>query len=108
MSAAMSKELKGKIRNVLEDLVNGKPGAVLLITMGSDPITRDAANYLDDIGVLQRLEHSWRLTAYGREYWDRINTPTPLYWFKQNWFPAIVAAATILASIGGAVANFVS
>ena len=72
----------------------------------------EAAFYLIDLGVLQAFtigDRTYlRTTAYGREYWERINTPVPWYWFRQNWFPAIVAAATILASIVGAVANFVS
>ena len=46
-----------------------------------------------------------RLTAYGREYYEKLTTFAPWYWFKRNWFPAIVAAATIATSVGGIVVN---
>ena len=105
MPKAISRELQQEIRRLLEEQINGKAGTVVILAFGDRPITFDAVYYLGDLGVLERQGHHWRLTAYGREYWDRINTPAPWYWFKQNWFPAIVAAATIAASVGGIVAN---
>ncbi len=105
MPKAISRELQQEIRKVLEEQINGESGTVVVLHMGDNPITFDAVNYLGDIGVLERREHHWRLTAYGREYWERINTPAPWYWFKQNWFGAIVATATIAASVGGIVVS---
>ena len=106
MTKGVSKELRQEIHSVLEELINDGPGAFVSLSAGTKSITFDAVNFLADSGVLVRGNSEYRLTAIGREYWDRINTPTPVYWFCQNWFPAIVAAATIAASISGAVANF--
>ena len=46
----------------------------------------------------------YRLTAYGREYWDQLNAPRR-YWFRRNWFAASVAGATIVAASASAGAN---
>ena len=105
MPSTMSKELKQEIRRLLEEQINGEPGTVVFLSLATPPITHDAASFLGDLGVLERQEHIWRLTAYGREYWERINTPAPLYWFKQNAFAATVAFATIATSISGIVFN---
>ena len=108
MSKTMPKELNQEIRKTLETLIEGKPGTRILLTAGRSAEERDAIAYLTDIGALVNDGHSVRVSAYGREYWERINTPTPLFWFKQNWFPATVAFMTIVASVTGAIANFVS
>ena len=109
MAKGVPRELDKAIRKLLGDLVNAKPGSFIVATFGTDPLERDAMHYLRDIGAFEDVSSGgFRLTAYGREYWERINTPTPLFWFKQNWFPATVAFMTILASVTGAIANFVS
>lgn len=105
MGKGVSKELRQEIRRVLEEQINGGPGTYVTLSFGTDSIKVDAVNFLADLGVLGG-EGTYRLTAFGREYWDRINTPAPVYWFCQNWFPALVAAATIAASVTSAVANF--
>ena len=106
MSKAMSNELRKEVRSSLGALVNAEPGTFIFINLATPDIDRDAINYLNDIGALQDIgTGTYRLTACGREYWDRLNTPTPVYWCKQNWFPAIVAAATIAASMGGIIVN---
>ena len=106
MAKGVPKELRVAYRKLLGDSVNAKPGALIAATGGTDPLERDAMHYLRDIRAFEELSSGrFRLTAYGREYWDKITTFPPWYWFKQNWFPATVAAATILASVGGIVAN---
>ena len=108
MAKGVSRELERESRDVLKSLIEGKPGTKKAMTFGISPSEGDAIAYLTDIGALVREGHAVRVSAYGREYWERINTPTPLFWFKQNWFPATVAFMTILASVTGAIANFVS
>ena len=107
MPKSITKELTNEIRRVLEEQINGGPGTYVILKFGTDSIKIDAVNFLADLGVLHKEgSSSYRLTATGREYWDKINTPRPIYWFKQNRLPALVAAATIAASITGAVAIF--
>ena len=79
--------------------------AIYIITtsMGTDRLTYDAVSYLADIGAFERTgTGTFRLTAYGRENWEQRTTPR-WYWFRYNWFPASVAAGTIL--FAGVVAN---
>ena len=45
------------------------------------------------------------LTPAGWEYSDRLRLGPVLYWLKHNWFPATVAAATILVGIGTILAQ---
>ena len=106
MVKGVSKELRQEIHRILEEQINGEPGTFVFLSMGTGGITFDAVHFLEDLGVLFHSNSAYRLTAYGREYWDRMNTPAPVYWFCQNWFPAVVAAATIAASVTSAVANF--
>ena len=106
MAKAMSEELRGEIRRILKEQIDGEPGCRVFLDFSSQEITHDAVGYFKDKGVLEvERAGAYRLTAYGREYWDRINTPMPIYWFKQNWFGASVALATIAASIGGIIVN---
>ena len=121
MSRGVSKELNVEIRRVLEEAVESKPGSKAIVrqlyevigndSLGNDPLRNLAIEYLIDRKVFEPRPitpglqgETIRVTAYGREYWEKISTPTPVYWFKQNWLPAIVALATIVA----ALANFVS
>ena len=107
MSKAMSKELKREIQKLLKSLIEESPGSRLAVAADSPPLTREAALYLEDIGALQKgnTGGSRRVTAYGRAYYEELTTFALWYWFKRNWFPAIVALATIAASVGGVVAN---
>ena len=109
MAKGVPKELRVAYRKHLRDLVYAKPGTFIATSISTGPLDNDALQFLTDIGAFERTPTgSYRLTAYGREYWDQITTFAPWYWFKQNRFPATVAAATILASLTGAIANFVS
>ena len=112
MSKAMPKELRDGIRNVLETLMGPNEGTIEILyeAMFTDPSLRTAgaADYLEDLGALEPTGTTLRVTAYGREYYEKLTTFAPWYWFKQNWFPAIVAFMTILASVTGAIANFVA
>ena len=107
MLKALSKELKREIRKLLKSLIEESPGSRLAVAADSPPLIREAVWYLEDIGTLQRRNTggSLRVTACGREYYEELATFTLWYWFKRNWFPAIVALATIAASVGGVVAN---
>ena len=109
MVRGVSKELENEIHRVLEESVNARPGNFIPNPQGIDRLRYDAILYLEDVGAFEQTRSgSFRLTAHGREYWDRLNTWTPWYWFKQNWFPAIVAAGTILFSAAAAAANIVN
>ena len=103
----VSKELQREIRSVLGDLVNGKPGGRIMVHLNMNPLTRDAINYLDDIGAFEKMGTSaYRVTAFGREYYEKLTAPRR-YWFKQNWFPAIVAGIAIVTSVAGIAVNVV-
>ena len=110
MAKAVSKELRGEIRRVLEESVNENPGRFRSIGQGIDRLEYEAIHYLADIGAFEQTgSGSFRLTAYGREYWDQLNAPR-WYWFRRNWFAASVAGATIVAasvSAGANIANLI-
>ena len=104
----MSRELEREIRSKLDSLVNGKAGTRAFTHLNIDPTERDAIDYLHDVGALDHLgTGSFRVTAYGREYWEKLTAPR-WYWFRLNWFLASVAGATILVSVVAAVANIVN
>ena len=108
MPRGVSKELESEIRNLLTELVNGEPGAFIAPSMGTGPLKIDAMHYLKDIGAFEREgSGSYRVTAFGREYWEKLNAPR-WYWFRRNWFPASVAGATIVAASVSAAANIVN
>ena len=108
MSRGLSKQLEDMVRSKLGELVNGKPGSMVFTPVNTDPLERDAINYLEDIGAFEHLgTGSFRVTAQGRGYWEKLNAPR-WYWFRQNWFPASVAAGTILFSAAAATANILN
>ena len=110
MVKGVSKELENEINRVLEDSVNAGPGSFITTPLGLDRLTYDAVRYLADVGAFEQTgTGSFRLTAYGREYWDQLTAPR-WYWFRRNWFAASVAGATIVAasvSAGANIANLV-
>ena len=108
MTGGLSKELKDMIRSKLGELVNGEPGAMTFTHLNIDPLERDAINCLEDIGAFENVgTGSFRVTAQGRDHWERLNAPR-WYWFRRNWFAALVAGATILAASASAAANIVN
>ena len=108
MVRRVSKELKREIYKVLEEAVNAKLGSIVMVSLDQDRSGYAAAHYLADIGAFERGNPGrFRLTAQGREYWDMLNAPR-WYWFRRNWFPASVAAGTILFSAAAAAANIVN
>ncbi len=75
---------------------------------GTPALELDAVHYLADIGAFAGSSAgSFRLTAYGREYWEQITGPRR-FWYRRNWFPAWVAGATVLAASVSAAANIVN
>ena len=108
MSRGITGELEREIRSQLSKMVHGEPGTMIFISLGTPSLEREATNYLHDIGAFENLGHgNYRVTAYGREYWEKLTAPR-WYWFRRNWFAASVAAATILVSVVAAVANIVN
>ena len=106
MDKGVPKELRREIRSVLAELVNGEPGGIIPMRLNMDSLRRDAINYLDDIGAFENVGTSgYRVTAFGREYWDKLNTWDPWYWFTHNVFPTTVAFATIATSASGIIFN---
>ena len=78
MARGISKELEKEIRKVLEELVNSEPGGFNAPTFATPALELDAVHYLADIGAFRKEgAGSYRLTAQGREYWEKINTPAP-------------------------------
>ena len=107
MTRGVSKELESEIYKILEKSVNAKLGSIVMVPLDGDRSEYAAAHYLADIGAFeQRGTGSFRLTAYGRDYWEKLNAPR-WYWFRRNWFPATVAAIASVSSIGGIVVNVV-
>ncbi|MYC38258.1 MAG: hypothetical protein F4X66_15295 [Chloroflexi bacterium] len=108
MARGVSKELEDEICKVLEESVNARPGSVFNIPQGTDRLRYDAISYLEDVGAFGYGNlGSLRLTAQGRDYWEKLNAPR-WYWFRRNWFPASVAAGTILFSGAAAAANILN
>lgn len=108
MARGTPKDLQNGVRKLLTQLVNAEPGSFLVTTMGTDSLEIDAMRYLEDIGAFEQTgSGSYRITAYGRDYWEKLNAPR-WYWFRQNWFPASVAGATIVAASVSAAANIVN
>ena len=50
-------------------------------------------------------DYTVHLTPAGWEYWKELQLGSTLYWLDKNWFPATVAAATILVGIGTIMAQ---
>ena len=108
MTRGVSKDLESEIYKILEKSVNAKLGSIVMVPLDGDRSEYAAAHYLADIGAFeQRGTGSFRLTAYGRDYWEKLNAPR-WFWFRQNWFAALVAGATIVAASASAAANIVN
>ena len=108
MTRGVSKDLESEIYKILEKSVNAKLGSIVMVPLDGDRSEYAAAHHLADIGAFeQRGTGSFRLTAYGRDYWEKLNAPR-WFWFRQNWFAASVAGATIVAASVSAAANIVN
>ena len=76
--------------------------------LNMDYLERDAINLLHDLGAIEDLgSGSFRVAAYGRDYWEKLTAPR-WHWYRRNWFPALVAGATILFSSVAAAANIIN
>ena len=109
MVKGVSKELEREIRKTLKLLIEAKPGYVFHISGNELGLVKDALAYLADIDVLEARTGGYRLTAEGRDYWEKLNAPR-WYWYRRNWFAASVAGATIVAasvSAGANIANLI-
>ena len=111
MAKARKKFLNRNIREVLDDVISLLPGQGFVPILEYGHPRTEAIEHLIQLGVLTPViigavsqQQYVDMTVKGWDYWEKVTTPR-WYWFKQNWFPAIVAAATIAASVGGIVAN---
>ena len=107
MAKGVSKELRTEIRKLLGDLINApEPDSFITSTEGSGSLEVEAMRYLRNKGAFESAGSSgFRITSYGREYWEELTTFPPWYWFKKDFFPATVAFATIATSVSGIVFN---
>ena len=105
----MKPELRREMLRILKDLMESKPGARrVLLTLGTEALTRDAALYLEDADALQRGSNnsSYRLKLKGYEIYDQLRSPR-LYWIRNNWFAVAVLAVSSIATVSGAVLSAV-
>ena len=107
MARGVSKKLEREIRDSLEFFIEAEPGYRHHVSGNEPGFMQDALSYMADIDVLASGGGYYRLTARGREYLEMLNAPR-WYWFRQNWFPASVAAGTILFSATAATANLLN
>ena len=115
MSKGIPRELKKDIYEVLNDLANRQPGTEPPLRnhfieqrrnqTKSKYLAVQAVFHLTDIGVLDPNLNGLRITAFGWDYWERLNTRRIVYWCRQNAFAATVAITTIATSVGGIVFN---
>ena len=110
MSKAMPKDLKEEIQRVLDECLYNGPAHQFRLRFDAPPLRKAAVYFLSDIGALEHVDGErdiYRLAAAGREYWEKLRAPR-WYWFRQNWFAASVAGATIVAASVSAAANIVN
>ena len=64
------------------------------------PVEKDALKYLTSKGYLEDVgvDGPFRLTARGWDYQEQLKC-APWFWFKNNWFPLVVALATTATSL---------
>ena len=101
----MDKELNVRVKEILGHLVtpeyrDGVGGPRGFLAPSKSPLDWDAMSYLEDKGCVEGVDapSQCRITARGRDYWEQLDRPIR-YWFKRNWFPAVVAAVTILVGV---------
>ena len=108
MGRAVSKEMREEIHRILGESVNGPPGENIYLRGGDGGLRYSVVCYLEDIGAFHKLQEGvFRVTAQGREHWEKMNAPRK-YWLRQNWFPASVATGTILFSAVATTANVIN
>ena len=115
MTRGIPRELKKEIYEVLKDLANRQPGTEPPLRSifiehrrtqtNSEYLAVHAVFHLTDIGVLDPNLNGLRITAFGWDYWEKLNTPRIVHWLRQNAFAATVAVATIATSVGGIIFN---
>ena len=110
MAKGVSKELEKAIREILNEGINKSQdeGSKTLALNWAQGINSQAIRYLGDRGFIDTNEEYrdyLRITASGRDYYEKLTTFAPWYWFKQNAFAATVAFATIATSVSGIVFN---
>ena len=118
MAKGVSDELEKLSEKILRDVINTPPGV-------DYPMPQNATGQAPEIKAIEYLLIEGALvqgtvplpglgggeevipiamvTRRGREYFEELSTPTPVYWLRRNWFPALIAATTLAVSITGIV-----
>ena len=101
----LSKELGNEVRSTLGVLVNGQPGSMIFTHLNMDLLVREAINHLSDLGAIEDLgTGSFRVTAYGREYWEQLKAPRR-YFLQKNWFRIAGLAVPLILGLTAIIAN---
>ena len=106
MNKSLPKDSGEEVYRLLRLYAERKSDGYKEMEMGHPVLTDEAKRYLQDLGYMEYEE--WdreRLTAQGFDYWDKLNTWAPWYWFKRNAFAATVAFATVATAISSIVFN---
>ena len=105
MAKGVPKELRVAHRKHLRDLVYAKPGTFIATSISTKPLDYDALQFLTDIGAFERTRtSSYRLTAYGREYWEQLMAPRR-YFLQKNWFRIAGLAVPLILGLTAIIAN---
>ena len=95
-------EVRKCVIKELADLAN-PPYRLGIITAGTTGDRRAAIDFLYSRGcITYPYDHQTPcvFTPAGWNYYEQVTAFGPWYWFKRNWFPATVAAATLLVGLG--------
>ena len=96
-------EIRNKFESEIERrLLQGSSGSHQIfgdLTIGSDNAERGALNFLRGNGYIANVSNSvFVLTPAGWSFIDRRQHPRRV-WFRQNWFPLLIAASTVTAQL---------
>ena len=105
----MHRPLRDTIRKTLDDLTDWankgtRANTKKFTELATPPVERDALEYLTSKGCLTMdgVDGPFRLTPKGWDYHEELRCPLG-FWFKNNWFPAIVALGTSTTSVASIV-----
>ena len=106
MAKAMPNQLKQEIRKVLRQLVAPQSGTEPLTRQFNEQLTNEAIEYLIDLGALTVFSPDSdyvRVTAYGREYYEKLTAPL-WYGVKRN-ITTIISVSALCVSIAAIVVS---
>ena len=98
-------ELEAEIEIRLLEGSSGSHQIIDELTVGAGVAERGALNFLLGNGLIASVGgRSYVLTPEGWAFIDRRKHPR-WSWMKRNWFPVLVAMATVVAQLGAAALN---